>query len=135
MVCPGANGGKHENRVNFGLGSAITESIVAEMGKGDVVVEYISPRFMKFRIQLQGKSNSVSFSVGYAPTLDNRTIEKHCVWGSLDKLERGVHSRDYIIFLKNANTRIGMIAIRWKDSKVLGTYRRATNRTTTASDY
>ena len=32
------------------LGSASRESIVADMGKGDVAVKCISPRFMKFRL-------------------------------------------------------------------------------------
>ena len=41
--------------MNFGLGSAITESTVGDMAKGDVAVECNSCGFMKFRIQLKGK--------------------------------------------------------------------------------
>ena len=72
----GADGGKYEKMVNHGLVLAVRESIVAGMDKGDVAVECISARLMKVRIQLKGKSNSVSFMVGYAPTLDTSTSEK-----------------------------------------------------------
>ena len=85
------------------------------MGEGDVIVECISPRFIKFRIDLESKLNGV------------------CI--SLDEVVRGVHSRDYILLLMNANTRKGMRAIRRTDRNVLGGYRRETNRTTTESDY
>ena len=76
VFCSGADGGKHEQKGNHGVGLAVREFIVAGMDKGDVAVECISARLMKVRIQLKGKSNGVSFIVGYAPTLDKSTSEK-----------------------------------------------------------
>ena len=73
VFCSEADGGKYEKKGNHGVGLAVREYIVAGMDKGDVVVECISDRLMKIRIQLKGKSNSVSFIVGYAPTLDKNT--------------------------------------------------------------
>ena len=73
--CSGADGGKHEKKGNHGVGLAVRESIVTGMDKGEVAVERISARLMKVRIQIEGKSNGVSFIVGYAPTLDKSTSE------------------------------------------------------------
>ena len=52
------------------------ESIVVGVEKGGLVVECISARLMKVRIQLEGKSNGLSFVVGYAPTLGSLGREK-----------------------------------------------------------
>ena len=60
MVCSGAKGGQDENNGNFGSGSAIGASIVAEMGKDDVAVECVSPRFMNLRVKVKGKANGLS---------------------------------------------------------------------------
>ena len=48
---------------------------MAGVEKGGLVVECISARVMKARIQLEGKSNGVFFVVGYAPTLGSLTRE------------------------------------------------------------
>ena len=61
VFCSGTNGGKREK-------------------KGNVAVECISASSMEVRIQLKGKSNGVSFVVGYAPTLDKSTSEKYHFW-------------------------------------------------------
>ena len=90
VFCSGADGGKHEKKGNHGVGLALRESIVAGMDKGDVAVECISVRLMKVRIQLKGKSNGVSFVVGYAPTLDKSTSENYYFWSSLDEVVKGV---------------------------------------------
>ena len=80
---------------------------------------------MKVCIQLKGKSNGVSFILGYAPTLDKSTSEKHYYfWSSLDKVVKGVPSRDHLPVLIDVNARTGMRGIGWTDSKVLGAYGR-----------
>ena len=52
---------KAREKGNHRVGLAVRESSVAGMDKGDVVIECISARLMKVRIQLEGKSNGVSF--------------------------------------------------------------------------
>ena len=94
------------------------------MDKGDVAVKCISARLMKVCIQLKGKSNGVSFIVGYAPTLDKSTSEKKCFWTSLDEVFKEVPSRYHLLVLMDANARTGMRGIEWTESKVLGAYRR-----------
>ena len=79
---------------------------------------------MKVRIQLKGKSNGVSFIVGYAPTLDKSTSEKEYLWNSLDEVVKDVPSRDHLLVLMDANARTGMRGIEWTDSKVLGAHGR-----------
>ena len=120
----GADGGEYEKKGNHGVGLAVRESIVAGMDTGDVAVECISVGLMKVRIQLKGKSNGVSFIVGYAPTLDKSTSEKHYFWSSRDEVVKGVHNRGYLLVLMDANARAGMRGIEWTDSKVLGVYGR-----------
>ena len=122
--CSGAGGGKYEKKGNHGVGLAIRESIVAGMDKGDVGVECISARLMKVRIQLKGKSNGVSFILGYAPTLDKSTSENDYFWSSLDEVVKGVPRRDHLLVLMDANAGTGMRGIGWTDSKVLGAYGR-----------
>ena len=85
---------------------------MAGMDKGDVAVECISARLMKVRIQLKGKSNCVSFIVGYAPTLDKSTSEKDYFWSSLDEVVKGLPSRDHVLVVMDANARTGMRGIR-----------------------
>ena len=89
VFCSGAHGGKHEKKGNHGVGLAVREPIVAGMDKGDVAVECISARLMKVRIPLKGKSNGVSFIVGYAPTLDKSTSENDYFWIHLTRWSRG----------------------------------------------
>ena len=124
VFCSGADGGKYEKKGNHGVGLAVRESIVAGMDKGDVAVECISARLMKVRIQLKGKSNGVSFIVGYAPTLKKSTSEKDYFRNSLDEVVEEVLSRDHLLVLMDANARTGMRGIEWTDSKVLGAYGR-----------
>ena len=124
VFCSGEDGGKHEKKGNHGVGLAVRKSIVAGMEKGEVAVECISARLMKVRIQLKGKSNGVSFIVGYAPTLDKSTSENDCFLSSLDEVVKGVPSRDHLLVLMDANARTGMRGIGSTDSKVLGAYGR-----------
>ena len=58
----GADGSKYERKGTYSVGLAVRESIVAGVEKGGLVVECISARLMKVRIQLEGKSNGVSLS-------------------------------------------------------------------------
>ena len=104
--------------------TAVRESVVAGMDTGDVAVECISARLMKVRIQLKGKSNGVSFFVGYSPTLDKSTSENDLFWSSLDEVVKAVPSRDHLLVLMDANARTGLRGIGWTDSKALGAYRR-----------
>ena len=122
VFCSGADGKKHEKKGNHGVGLAVEESIVAGMDKGDVAVECISARLTKVCIQLKGKSNGVSFIVGYAPTLHKSTSEKDYSWSSLDEVVKEVPSRDHL--LMDANARTGIRGIGWTDCKVLGAYGR-----------
>ena len=124
VLFSGAYGEKYEKKGNHGVGLAVRESIVVGMDKGDVAVERISARLMKVRIQFKGKSNGVSFIVGYAPTLDKSTREKYYFVCSLDEVVKGVPSRDHLLVLMDANARTSMRGIGWTDSKVLGAYGR-----------
>ena len=94
------------------------------MDKDEVAVECISARLIKVSIQLKGKSNGVSFLVGYAPTLGKSTSERDYFWSSHDEVVEGVPSRDHLLVLLDANARTGMRGIGWTDSKVLGAYGR-----------
>ena len=116
MVCSGADGGKYEKKGNHGVGSAVRESFAAGIDKPNVAVECISARLMKVRIQLKG--------VGYAPTLDKSTSETDYLCISLDKVVKGVPSRDHLFVLMDANTRTRMRGIEGTDTKVLGAYGR-----------
>ena len=120
VICSGADGGKYEKKGNHAVGLAVRESLVAEMDKGDVTVECISARLMKVCIQLKGKSNGVSFVIGYAPTLDKSTNEKDYFWSSLDEVVKGVPSRDHLLVPVDPNAGTGMRGIGWTDSKVVG---------------
>ena len=79
---------------------------------------------MKVRIQLEGKSSGVYFIVGYAPTPDKSTSEKHYFCSSLDEVVKGVPSRDHLLVLMDANARTGMRRNGWTNNKVLGAYGR-----------
>ena len=124
VFCSGTDGGKYEKKGNHGVGLVVRESIVAGMDKGDVAVECISARLMKVCIQLKGKSNGVSFIVGYAPTLNKSTSENEYFWNSLDEVVKEVPSRDHLLVLMDANARTGVKGIEWTDSKVFGAYGR-----------
>ena len=68
---------------------------MAGVQETSLVVECISARLMKVRIHLEGKSNGVSFVVGYAPTLGSRTRETDHFWNALDSVVTGVPSGDH----------------------------------------
>ena len=61
MRCDGSQG-------QHGVGLAIEESILQDVEKDGLAVEYIGARFMKVRLNLKGKPNGISFAVAYAPT-------------------------------------------------------------------
>ena len=124
VFCSGADEGKDGKKGNHGVGLAVRERIVAGTDKREVAVECISARLMRVRVQLKGKSNGVSSIVGYAPTLDKSTSETDYFWSLLDDVVKGVHSRDHLLVLMDANARTGMRGIGWTDSKVLGAYGR-----------
>ena len=79
---------------------------------------------MNSRIQLKGKSNGVTFIVGYAPTLDKSIRENDYSCSSLDQVVKGVPSRDHLLVLMDANDCTGMRGIGWTESIVLGAYGR-----------
>ena len=120
----GADGSKYERKGTYSVGLAVRESIVAGVEKGGLVVECISARLMKVRIQLEGKSNGVSFVVGYAPTLGSLAREKDHFWNALDSVVTGVPSGDHLFVLMDANARTGKRQSGCADSKVLGAYGR-----------
>ena len=124
VFCSGADGGKREKKRNYGVGLAVRESIVEGIEKDDFAVECISARLTKVRIQLKGKSNGVSFVVGYTPTLDKSSSDEYHFWNSIDEVVKGVPSRVHLLVLMDANARTGMRGIRWADRKVLGAYGR-----------
>ena len=79
---------------------------------------------MKVRIQLEGKSNDVSFVVGYAPTLGSLAREKDHFWNALDSVVTGVPSGDHLFVLMGENARTGKRQSGCADSKVLGAHGR-----------
>ena len=120
----GADGGNHEKKWNHRVGLAVRESIVAGMDEDDIAVECIRARLMKVRIQLKGKSNGMSYIVGYAPTLDKSTSEKGHFWSSLDEAVNGVPSRDHLPALVDANACTSIRGIGWTDGTAMGAYGR-----------
>lgn len=52
------------------------ESIVAQMGKGDIVVMRCSVRLVEVRVEVVGKSNGVACVVDYVPKENTSTCEK-----------------------------------------------------------
>ena len=86
--------------------------------KGGLVMECISARLMKVRIQLEGKSYGESFVVGYAPTLGSLAREKYHFWNALDSVVTGVRSGDHLLVLMDANARTGKRQSGCADSKV-----------------
>ena len=115
---------KYEKKGTHGVGLAVRESIVARVEKGGLVVECISARLMKVRIQLEGKSNGVSFVVGYAPALGLLARETDHFRNALDSVVTGVPSGDHPFVLMDANARTGKRQSECADSKVLGKYGR-----------
>ena len=97
---------------------------MAGVQESSLVVECISARLMKVRIHLEGKSNGVSFVVGYAPTLGSRTRETDHFWNALDSVVTGVPSGDHLFVLVDANSETGKRQSGCAESKVLGAYGR-----------
>ena len=124
IFCSGADGSKHERKGTHGVGLAVRESIVAGVGKDGLVVECVSARLMKVRIQLEGKSNGVSFVVGYAPILDAPVREKDHFWNELNNVVSGVPSGDHLLVLMDANARTGKRESACASSKEMGAYGR-----------
>ena len=59
-----------EAKGQHGVGLAIKESILQDVQKDGLAVEYISARLMNVRLNLKGRSNGISFLCGwYAPTV------------------------------------------------------------------
>ncbi|CAN0171941.1 unnamed protein product [Laminaria digitata] len=123
LFCSEADGSKSECKGTHGVGLAVRESIVAGVDKDGLVVELISARLMKIRIQLAGKSNGVSFVVGYALTLGSLVREKYKFLNTLDNVVAGVPSGDPLLVLMDANARTGKRENGCADRKVLGSYR------------
>ncbi|CAM9467725.1 unnamed protein product, partial [Sphacelaria rigidula] len=62
------------------VGIAIKDSILEEMGGKGATVEYLSARLMNVKLELHGKSNTVSFVVGYTPTATTPLREENKFW-------------------------------------------------------
>ena len=60
VYCSGADGGGTEAKGQHGVGLAIKESILQDVQKDGLVVECISARLMKVRLNLKAKSNGIS---------------------------------------------------------------------------
>ena len=63
-VCRGST----EAEGQHGVGLVIKESILQDVEKSELAVEYNSARLMKVRLNLKEKSNISSFVVEYPPT-------------------------------------------------------------------
>ena len=64
-----------------GVGLVIKESILQDVEKDGLAVEYINVRLMKVRLNLKGKSNGISFVVAYAPTDSHKSLrDKDFFW-------------------------------------------------------
>ena len=105
----GADGSKYERQGTHWAGLPVRPSIVAGVDKGGLVVECISARLIKVRIQLEGKSNGVSSVVSYAPALGSLVLEKKHYWNALDSVVTGVPSWDHLFVLMDANARTGQM--------------------------
>ena len=80
---------------------------MAGVEKGGLVVECVSARLVKVRIQLEGKSNGVSFVVGYAPTLGSLAREKDHFLNVLDNVGTA-----WMRTPRRANDRAGALTVR-----------------------
>ena len=56
------------------------------MQKDGLVVDYISARLVKVRLNLKGKSNDISFVIAYAPTGSHKSVRAKYLFG---------HTRQY----------------------------------------
>ena len=74
VYCRGAGGVGTEAKGQRGVGLAIKESILQDVEKGGLAVEYISVRLETVRLHLKGKSNGISFMVGYLPTESHKSV-------------------------------------------------------------
>ena len=60
VCCRGSGGGGTEAKGRHGFGLTIKESILQDVQKDGLVVECISARLMKVRLNLKAKSNGIS---------------------------------------------------------------------------
>ena len=72
VYCTGSGGGVTEATGQHGVGLVIKESILQDVEKDGLAVEYISARLLKVRLNLKRKSNS--FVVAYAPTDIHKSV-------------------------------------------------------------
>ena len=127
VVWSGARAGTKDKKGVHGVGLAIKQSIVDGMEEGGMVVECISARLMKVRLQPNGKASGVSFVVGYAPTECTRDIAaKNSFWKAVDTAIREVPSGGHVVTMVDANARTGRRGDGCSDKKVLGAYGRDT---------
>ena len=75
-----------ESKGQRGVAFAIKDSVLQDVEKDGLAVEYINVRLMKVRLNLKGKSNGISFVVAYAPTDSHKTVRgKYLFWTALYK--------------------------------------------------
>ena len=68
----------------MGVGIVIKESILQDIEKDELAVEYTRTRLMQVRLNLKGKSNGASFVVAYAPTDNHKSLrDRDHLWATL----------------------------------------------------
>ena len=120
VFCSGVDGstgraGQH------GVGLAVKESII----RGATwTQELTNERLMSMTFNLTGKSNAITFVVGYGPTdtVSNTREQKDMFWADLESAVSRVPSSDYLFVLKDANAKTGVRM--GEDCKVIGAYGR-----------
>ena len=124
VFCSGDTSGVKGRAGQHGVGIAVKESILAEMGGKGATVEYISARLMKMKLELHGKSNAVSFVVGYAPTETAPPREKDKFWNDISDTISQVPGKEHLVVMMDANARTGKRGEGGgeKNSKVIGEY-------------
>ena len=85
------------------MGLAVAGSIVSNKG---CTPELINERMM-VRMNLTGKSNSVSVIVAYAPTETAPLEDKVLFWTQLGKIVKTVPKKDQLFLLIDATARTG----------------------------
>ena len=123
VFCSGVDGstgraGQH------GVGLAVKESIIRE---ATWTQELTNERLMSMTFNLTGKSNAITFVVGYGPTdtVSNTRQQKDVFWADLKSAVSRVPSSDYLFILIDANARTG-VRMGEENCKVIGAYGRDT---------
>ena len=89
--------------------------------KDGLVIEYISARLMKVRLNLKWKSNGISFVVAYAPTNSHKSVsDKDLSWVALGSTVAEVPKREDLLVMMDANARTGRRGESCVDDKVFG---------------